>query len=110
MTSILKAVPKFAAEVRLVLSTAGRQDLAKQVATAVIERCTVGDEDDVAYIHFNCPGASLYASNLSKQVASSLSFSRDGFVVDIGHDGHMYGIELLNREEVVASLRAANAL
>jgi len=111
MTTLVGVVPKFAEEVRAGLASAGRDDLAAQVSTLAIRRCTTGDEDEVAYIYCSCPPPSPHFRNAAAPVANTISFYQEaGFLVDVNHDGFVFGIELLDREEVVATLRAANAL
>jgi hypothetical protein len=111
MTKLVDVAPAFAEEVRALLVAAGRSDLAEQSATVSVLRCTRGDDDSVAYIYCVRPLPSSHLSKLTASVAKTLSFYAEvGINVDVDHDGHLLGIELLDREDVVASLRAANAL
>jgi hypothetical protein len=114
MSTLAALVPDFVAEVRTALSTEGRSDLIPQLEVGVIERCTYDPcleaEFHTGYIYLVRPRPSWYFEKLSKPVAETISFWHLGFNVDVGHDGHLFGIELLNRADVFAKLRDANAL
>ena len=104
--ALLWLVPEFVAEVSAALSSVGRGDLAPQLEAGIIERCTYDLEIDAGYIYLVRPRPSWYFEKLAAPVAETLPF--DGFNVDIDHDAHLFGIELLGRSEVFAKLRVAD--
>lgn len=109
MSALLAVVPEFVAEVGAALSSVGREDLAPQLETGIIERCTYDPEVDAGYIYLVRPRPSWHFEKLAAPVAETLPFE-DGYNVDIDHDGHLVGIELLGRAEIFAKLKEADAL
>lgn len=109
MSALLTVVPELVAEVGAALSSAGRDDLTPQLESGVIERCTYDPSIDAGYIYLVRPRPSWHFEKLAAPVAKTLPFE-GGFNVDIDHDGHLFGIELLGRSEVFAKLRDADAL
>jgi uncharacterized protein YuzE len=111
MPTFSLAVPSFSVEVETVLMAKGCSALSQQVSSALIERCTHHPDDDAAYIYFVRPTPSAHFAKLAAQVAETLVFYDErGFNVDVDHDGHLFGIELLGRADVVSRLQVANAL
>ena len=114
MRDLAALAPDFVAEVSAALSSEGRADLIPQLAASVIERCTYDPcleaEFHTGYIYLVRPRPSRYFEKLSKPVAQTISFWDLGFNVDVDHDGHLFGIELLNRADVFARLRDMHAL
>jgi uncharacterized protein YuzE len=111
MSALHTVVPEFATEVEQMLESDGRASLAQQVGSAVIARCTYESADDAGYIYFVRPAVSAHFSKLATPIAETIVFYDDhGFNVDVDHDGHLYGIEMLGRPDVVSKLKAANAL
>ena len=109
MTALLTVVPELVAEVGAALSSVGRGDLAPQLQAGIIERCTYDPEGDAGYIYLIRPRPSWFFEKLAAPVAETLPFD-DGFNVDIDHDGHLFGIEVLGRSAVFAKLKDADAL
>ena len=111
MPTLLSIAPEFAAEVENALRAAGRDDLGSQIQSAEIDRCTYEQPIDAGYVYFVRPAPSAHFAKLAAPVAQTISFYDDrGLVVDVDHDGHLYGIELLNRSDVIAQLQHAHAL
>jgi hypothetical protein len=121
MHALADVVPELVGEVAAALVGEGRGDLARQLDAAIIERCTCEpDADsglDLGYIYLARPPRSAQVAKLSPPVAETLSFldlnevkGPVGFNVDVDHDGHLFGIELLGRSDVLARLREADAI
>ena len=109
MTALLSVVPEFVAEVGAALSSAGRGELAPQVEAGIIERYTYDPDADAGYIYLARPRPSSHFAKLAAPVRETLPFD-DGFNVDVDHEGHLFGIELLGRSEVFSKLKDADAL
>ena len=109
MSALVSVVPEFVAEVGAALTSIGRGDLAPQLKAGIIARCTYDPEIDAGYIYLVRPRPSWYFQKLAAPVAETLPFD-DGFNVDIDHDGHLFGIEVLGRSAVFAKLKDADAL
>jgi uncharacterized protein YuzE len=111
MSSLASVAPEFAAEVSSALVAEKRDDLVSQVAAAIIERCTYDASANAGYIYLVRPAPSLHFAKLAAPVAETIPFfGESGFNIDVDHDGHVFGIELLSRDDVFAKLRKANAL
>ena len=103
--------PTVYAELRDALLADGRAELAVQLATVQIARCTFSEEDDIGYVYFVRRPASLHFSNLAAPVAETVAFFDElGLNLDIDHDGDLFGLEFLARPDLVAGLRGANEL
>ena len=110
MNSLRAVAADFVAEVEAALSSAGRADLAPQLSTGTIERCTYDASVDAGYIYLRRPPLSAHFEKLAAPVAETVPFLECGFNVDIDHDGRLFGIEFLSRADVLDSLKHANAL
>ena len=111
MNALAAVAPEFQAEVSAALASEGRADLASQVAGAIIERCTYDASVNAGYIYLARPAPSAHFAKLAAPVAETIPFFGDGgFNIDVDHDGHILGIELLSRDDVFAKLRDADAL
>ena len=111
MPTLVSVVPDFAAEVATALRAAGRDDLASQVQSAEIDRCTYEQPIDAGYVYLLRPAPSAHFAKLAAPVAETISFYAErGLVIDVDHDGHLHGIELLNRSDVITQLQDAHAL
>lgn len=98
-------------EVRDALLTKGRAEIAEKLSVARIERCTFAQEDGIGYVYFVRRPTSLHFANLTAPVAETIAFFSDlGINLDIDHDGDLFGLEFLNRPDLVASLRGAHGL
>ena len=97
-------------EVAEALTSAGRDDLARHLASASIQRCTYDPTVDAGYVYLVRSKTSPHFSKLAAQVAETVPFLEVGFNVDVDYDGNVYGIELLSRGDFFAKLREANAL
>ena len=102
--------PEFVREVESALASRGRGDLVSQLASATIARCSHDDVVDAGYIHLVRESPSQHFAKLATSVAETLAFMDAGFNVDVDHDGHIFGIEILNRSDVFTRLRAGGAL
>ena len=103
LSTLGTVIPEFAAEVSSALSAMGRNDLASQIAPAVIERCSYDSSVNAGYIHFVLPMPSSHSETFP-------FFAQGGFNIDVDHRGLVSGIELLSRDDVFSKLRQANAL
>jgi uncharacterized protein YuzE len=110
MSTLQSVVPELVAEVGAALTREGRGDLAPQVQSGVIERCTYDPSVEAGYIYLVRPRPSPHFAKFAAPVHETIPFLEAGFNVDVDHDGHLYGIELLNRSDFFAKLREANAL
>jgi uncharacterized protein YuzE len=110
MSTLLSVVPDLVAEVGAALTREGRGELVPQVQSGVIERCTYDPSVDAGYIYLVRPRPSPHFAKLVAPVHETIPFLEAGFNVDVDHDGHLFGIELLSRSEVFAKLREADAL
>lgn len=111
MPTLVSAAPALAAEVEVALRAAGRPDLGAQIRSAEIDRRTYEQPIDAGYIYLVRPTPSLHFAKLAAPVAETISmYSECGLNIDVDHDGHLYGIELLGRGDAIAQLRNANAL
>jgi hypothetical protein len=61
-------------------------------------------------MYFGRPSPSQHFAQLAAPVAETLAFMDGGFNVDVDHDGHIFGIEVLNRSDVFRKLREGGAL
>jgi uncharacterized protein YuzE len=103
------AVPEFAAEVEAALNAEGRESLSQQLAQVEIESFTYEARDDLGYIYFVRPAPSPHLAKLAAQVAETIVFYAErGVNVDVDHDGNLFGIELLGRQEVMAHFLVLN--
>jgi uncharacterized protein YuzE len=64
---------------------------------------------DAGYIYLVRPAPSPHFAKLAAPVAETIPFLEVGFNIDVDHDGHIVGIESLNRSDFVEKLREANA-
>ena len=110
MPTLAEALPEFVSEVEASLFSEGRSELAGQLAQAIIARCTCEPEDDAAYIYLLAPSNAQPARPSAPVAETLLFYSQRGYNVDIDHEGHLFGIELLDRPDIVRMLRVANAL
>jgi hypothetical protein len=106
-----KVVPTVFAEVRDALLAATRAEIAERLATVRIERCTLAEEEDIGYVYFMRPPPSSRFKNLAAPVAETIAFfSELGINIDVDHDGNLFGLEFLERPDLVACLRGENEL
>jgi uncharacterized protein YuzE len=111
MRTLTTTVPGLVAEVGAALTAEGRDALVPQLATAAIERCTYDEEANAGYIYIVRPSQSPQYANLGAPVAETISFYGErGINIDVDHDGNIYGIEFLDRPDVIAKLKENNAL
>lgn len=110
MNTLADVVPELAAEIGAALTAGGRGNLVTQLASGIIERCTYDASVDAGYVYLIRPATSAHFSRLAAPVAETISFLHAGFNVDVDHDGHIFGLELLSREDFFTQLRRANAL
>lgn len=103
--------PTVFAEIRDALLAKGRGALAVKLATVRIDRCTFAEEDDIGFVYFVRAPTSLHFANLASPVAETVAFfSELGLNLDVDHDGDLFGLEFLDRPDLVACLRNANEL
>jgi len=110
MSTLASAFPELVAEVGAALAAEGRGDLVPQLEAGVIDRCTYDPSADAGYIYLVRPRPSPHFEKLAAPVLETIPFLAVGFNVDIDHDGHLFGIELLSRKDFFAKLRRVNAL
>ena len=111
MQTLALTVPDLVSEVGAALTAGGHAALVPQLASASIECYTYDEEADAGYIYLVRPAPSQNFANLATPVAETIAFfGENGFTVDVDHDGHLFGIELLSRPDVIAKLKESNAL
>jgi hypothetical protein len=111
MPTLKNVAPDLVAELATVLVEARRAELAEQLDSVVIDRCTHGEDDDLGYVYLMRPTPSPHFAKLAAPVAETVSFYMErGLNVDVDHDGHLYGVEFIGRPDVTATLREADAL
>ena len=110
MRTLVSVVPELVIQVGAALATEGRSDLVPQIASGVIERCTYDASADAGYIYLLRPAPSPHFAKLAAPVAETIPFLEVGFNVDVDHDGHILGIEILSRPDFFEKLREANAI
>ena len=110
MDTLADVAPGLATEIGTALAAEGRGDLATQLASAIIERCTYDASVDAGYVYLTRPATSLHFVKLATPVAETISFLHSGFNVDVDHDGYIFGLELLSREDFFTQLRRADVL
>ncbi len=110
MNTLASVMPELVAEVGAALTSEGRGDLVPQLAAGAIERCTYDASADAGYIYLVRPAPSPHFAKLAAPVAKTIPFLEVGFNVDVDHDGHIFGIEILSRADFFAKLRQVNAL
>ena len=110
MSTFASIAPRLVAEVGSALIAMGRGELVSQLESGIIERCSYDESVDAGYISFVRPAPSLHFAELAAPVAETIPFLEAGFNIDIDHDGHIFGIEFLDRADFFAELRGANVL
>ena len=111
MRDLKSTVPDLVAEVGAALTAEGRDMLVSQLATAAIEHCTYDQAANASYIYMARPSPSPHFSNLAAPVAETISFyGEHGINIDVDHDGNIFGIELLDRPDIITKLKDKNAL
>ena len=110
MKTLKATVPDLVAEVGAALTAEGRNTLVPQLATATIEHCTYDQEANAGYIYIVRP-SKRSLSNLAAPVAETISFyEKHGINIDVDHDGNIFGIEWLDRPDIIRTLKENNAL
>jgi len=85
--------------------------LAAYVAAVKVERCTFDRSADAGYIYFARPAPSEHSKDLAAPVAETISFAEPHwFNIDVDHDGYLFGVEVLGREDIVVRLQSALTL
>jgi uncharacterized protein YuzE len=110
MITLAAVVPDLIAEVNAALTSSGHGDLIPQVVSGVIERFSHDPTADAGYIYLVRPKPLLHSAELAAPVAETIPFMEMGFNVDVDHDGHLFGIELLGRPDLFAKLGQVNTL
>jgi len=110
MNTLGSVTPELVSEISRALLSSSRPDLASQLDSATIERCTYDPAAEAGYIYLVRPKVSWYFATLATPVAETIPFMESGFNIDVDHDGQLFGIEFLNREDFLTQLRKANAL
>jgi uncharacterized protein YuzE len=110
MNTLRAVVPEFLAEVDARLASRGRSELSPLLTSAIIQRWTHDPTVDAGYIYFVRPKTHPHFARLAAQVAETIPFLENGFNIDLDHDGQLFGMEFLSRQDVVAKLRAEDAL
>ena len=110
MTALKSITPDFVAEVSAALVSRGRPELVPNVEDGIAETCTYDESVDAGYIYVARPAPSPHLENHAAPIAETIPFLEYGFNVDIDHAGYVFGIELLDRVDILEALRAANAL
>ena len=109
--SLTSTVPDLIEEIGAALTAMGRHALVSLLAATTIERCTYDEEANVGYIYIVRTTQSPYYANLGAPVAETISFYGElGINIDVDYDGNIFGIEFLDRPDVVARLKENNAL
>jgi uncharacterized protein YuzE len=110
MKTLLSAVPELVAELSALLEEQGRTDVSSQLDSAVLDCCSYDADADAGYIRLLVSPPSLHFASLSSPVAETVSFYMErGLNLDITHDGDLFGIEFLGRNDVLARLKDAHA-
>jgi uncharacterized protein YuzE len=110
MIDLVSAIPELVTEISTALKAAGRDDLATQLMSAKIERCTYDGTADAGYIYLVRSRVKVDVSKLVAPVAETIPFMDSGFNIDVDHEEQLFGIEFLFREDFVVQLRRINAL
>jgi uncharacterized protein YuzE len=111
MTQLTTIAPELVSELAKALVAEGRVELARQLEAATIRQCNYDESVDAGYIYLVRPHPSWYYEKLSAPVKETISWDLDsGLNVDVDHDGNVFGIEFLSRPDIVAKLRAGDAL
>ena len=97
--------PNFVRELETALASKGHNNLIPQLTSTVIDRYTYDSSVNAGYIYLVCPIPSLHFSKLAAKVAQTISFLNSGFNIDVNHDGYIFGIELLDREDIFVKLK-----
>ena len=111
MTQLAAIAPELLAELGTALKAAGRTELAKQLESAEIRQCNYDESVEAGYIYLVRPRPSWYYEKLAAPVKETVALDMEsGLNVDVDHDGNLFGIEFLNRPDIVARLRNGAAL
>jgi uncharacterized protein YuzE len=110
MRTLASIAPHLIAEVSSALISEGRGELVLQLESGIIERCTYDESVDAGFVYFVRPAPSPHFAKLAAPVAETISFLSVGFNIDVDHDGHIFGIEFLDRTDFFAALRSENVL
>lgn len=108
MSTLASIASSLVAEVGSGLISKGRDELVPQLKSGIIERCTYDEMVNAGYIYFVRPAPSLHFAKLAAPVAETISFLAAGFNIDIDHDGYIFGIEFIGRDDFFAELSDAN--
>jgi len=108
MITLAAVVPDLIAEVNVALTSSGHSNLIPQLAGGVIERFSYDPTADAGYIYLARPKPSLHSAKLAAPVAETIPFMEIGFNIDVDHDGHLFGIEVLSRPDLFAKLTQAS--
>ena len=108
MSTLASLAPSLVAEVCSALISKGRSKLVPQLKSGIIEYCTYDETVDAGYIYFARPAPSLHFTKLAAPVAETISFLAAGFNIDVDHDGYIFGIEFIGRDDFFAELSDAN--
>lgn len=111
MTQLAAIAPELVSEIATALTGEGRADLAKQLQSAEVRQCNYDESVEAGYIYLVRPRPSWYYEKLSAPVKETVALDfESGLNVDVDQDGNLFGIEFLNRPDIVAKLRNGNAL
>jgi hypothetical protein len=111
MPALKDIAPALVIQLVEALAQEGRAGLAAQVEQACVLRCTFSDDPDVGYIYIVRGPVSPQYAKLAAPVADTVSFFQEhGLNVDVDHEGQLFGIEYVDREDLSKALKAARAL
>jgi hypothetical protein len=111
MLKLKDVVPQLVVQLSASLAQRGRAALVTPLESASVSRCTFSDDPDVGYIYLFREQVSPLFANLAAPVAETISFWDEyGLNVDIDHEGQLFGIEYVGREDLQKTLKAASAL
>jgi len=107
---LTSVAPEFAAELNTALKAEGRNSLCDQIDRIEIDHFTYEGRDKLGYVYFVRPPPSAHFAALAAQVAETVVFYfESGINVDVDHDGNLFGVELVGRDDVMVKFRAKNA-
>ena len=100
MVTLVSVLPSVVDELEVALAADGRSDLAKQLRSATIERCTYEPTGDAGYIYLARARKSAFAE----------TWAYPDLNIDVDIDAKVIGVEVLGRKEVYVLLKDARLL
>jgi uncharacterized protein YuzE len=102
---LVDVAPNLTSELEDALIGVGSPELAMFLRSGEVGWWTYDPSVDAGYIYLALPDAPRDAR--PREVAETVPFFAEaGFNVDVAHDGGIFGIEFLGRDDVLSALRA----